>query len=91
MNSEKYVLRSFLREKIGDNNILEIFNYRTFIDKYGDKIIQICPICLNSCINPCKPGNCIHIFCLKCLSFWSDKKKVCPICRRKFTKIIKIK
>ena len=57
MNSEKYVLRSFLLEKIGDNNILEIFNYRTFIDKYGDKIIQICPICLNSCINPCKPGN----------------------------------
>ena len=91
MNSENFVLRSFLREKIYSKDVLEIFNYRTFIEKYGDKAIKICPICLNPCINPCKPGPCIHIFCSKCLGIWSNKKKVCPICRRKFTKIIKIK
>lgn len=91
MNSENYVLRSFLSEKICGNDILEIFNYRTFIEKYGDKVVKICPICLNSCIKPCKPETCIHMFCSKCLDIWSNTKKVCPICRRKFTNIIKIK
>lgn len=52
---------------------------------------KLCAICL-SAINSfqARPNACDHIYCSKCLNFWSRKKKICPLCRTRFTRIIYI-
>ncbi len=48
-----------------------------------------CPICLKNIKIPSKPDNCNHLFCKKCLEKWSNLRKQCPLCRERFTYIIK--
>ena len=47
-----------------------------------------CPIYLKAIKIPSKPDNCMHLFCRKCLEKWSNLRKQCPLCRKKFTNII---
>ena len=49
---------------------------------------DICSICLCLINNPKRSDNCQHYFCNNCLRKWSKISKKCPICRRKFKKII---
>jgi hypothetical protein len=50
-----------------------------------------CAICLNKFAKEiARPEACDHIFCSKCLIYWSKTKKICPLCRRIFNTIIEI-
>ena len=53
------------------------------------KEIFICPIYLLP-INSIKarPKSCEHLYCHKCLILWNKQKNTCPLCRKKFSKII---
>jgi len=54
-----------------------------------NNIINICPICLSPlAFKKGRPNTCYHIFCLNCIQIWSKKKKVCPLCRKSFLKLI---
>ena len=85
MNHSIYILPTFLEENININNPLNSFDMNSFIYNYQNRSNNICPICLNKCINPSKPNSCGHIFCFMCINFWAKQKKICPICRRNFS------
>ena len=59
-------------------------------DKYFNKFICICPICVSSLINPTRPNTCYHFYCYSCLFIWSKSKNSCHYCRTKFEYITKI-
>ena len=51
--------------------------------------IYKCPICYKIIVfKAFRPSNCSHLFCEKCLVTWSKTKKLCPLCRASFRKII---
>ena len=43
-----------------------------------------CPICLEK-INENKASlnDCVHVFHLNCIRKWLERKKTCPVCRKK--------
>lgn len=54
-----------------------------------DEKQNICSICLFPLSSKkARPKCCNHIFCYNCIVLWSRKKKVCPICRKKYLKLI---
>lgn len=47
-----------------------------------------CSICLEETENKCFTDECSHEFCFVCLQEWSKVKPECPLCKRKFRKIM---
>ncbi|CAD5111661.1 DgyrCDS947 [Dimorphilus gyrociliatus] len=47
-----------------------------------------CSICLGETENKCFTDECSHEFCFVCLMEWSKVKAECPLCKRKFKKIM---
>ena len=90
MNNKDNVLSGFLQININNYNVLRIINLDFFFESSNAEKVPICPICLNSCNFPSTPDNCGHIYCYRCLKSWSKNKKICPLCRRFFSKILKI-
>jgi hypothetical protein len=76
-----------------NNSYTSIFpkiNY-IIIDDLGKNTDELfCPICYKIQKNYFRPDKCNHKFCGKCLNKWSKINKICPICRIKFSNIIKI-
>ena len=87
MNRHVNILPDFLYNSHVGINVLEVIDMPTFITNLGDKIINICPICLNPCIIPSKINSCMHIYCNKCINKWLKVSNKCPLCRRNFDKI----
>lgn len=84
------ILSSFMSldpKKIDLFQVKEISSYHQNIFKF---IFSTCTICLKKIKVPCKPDNCSHIFCKRCLTKWRNINQNCPICRIGFNKIIKI-
>ena len=40
-----------------------------------------CPICQGAFVNPVITGQCMHVFCHKCLATWCNRDRKCPICK----------
>ena len=51
---------------------------------------EICAICLSKIIEPVKPDCCFHIFCKNCFQYYAQSFESCPVCRKKFNKILEI-
>ena len=50
-----------------------------------------CSICLEEELeNGCKLVDCLHTFCTKCIKKFHEKKDTCPLCKKKFNKIMLI-
>ncbi|CAF1241205.1 unnamed protein product [Rotaria sordida] len=49
-----------------------------------------CPICLDPFQLPLCDIYCRHIFCFPCIKTWLRQKQSCPVCRRYFTKFVRI-
>ncbi|CAF1049735.1 unnamed protein product [Rotaria sp. Silwood1] len=49
-----------------------------------------CSICLDPFQLPLRDIFCGHIFCLQCIKTWLKQKQSCPVCRRYFTKFVRI-
>ena len=50
---------------------------------------NICSICLNEFnIQKARPNRCNHLFCLNCLLIWNKRKRICPMCRTEYQKLI---
>ena len=49
-----------------------------------------CAICFEPFRSPFCNVNCGHTFCFQCLKTWFQQKQTCPICRRYFTKFIRM-
>ena len=61
------------------------------IDSYlGISKFIRCPICLGHVIGGKRPNNCFHVYCYYCLQKWGTVKKVCPTCRRPYSKLITV-
>ena len=90
MKSTIKLLPGFLSSKMKYEKVMEIIDMNTFIKKYISETSSICLICLHICELPCKSNRCNHIFCFTCLNAWSLNKKICPMCRRAFSRIIKL-
>ena len=58
---------------------------------FFNQLLSNCSICLNNIKYPCQISICSHIFCYKCICRWKKLNKICPICRVKFKKLIKLK
>ena len=51
-----------------------------------------CPICIEQIKFESRLENCIHKFCFECIHCWATQSKnLCPMCKQKFNKIIKMK
>lgn len=49
-----------------------------------DDIFPTCPICLTEIAKLTEKAvlnNCMHVFCVECISRWASKKRVCPLCK----------
>ena len=90
MKSTFKILPGFLSSKLKYGNVLERIDMNVFVKKYIEETGSVCSICLNICNLSCKPNRCEHIFCFVCLNAWSHNKKICPMCRRSFTRIIQL-
>lgn len=87
----------FLSPKLFHNNIIRkndrCHGFTLYYPGCSSKLLANnsidCAICLNKFSKViARPENCDHIFCSKCLMYWSSTKKVCPLCRRIFDKIV---
>ena len=58
--------------------------------KMMPKEANICCICLQNISIATSPNKCRHIFCNSCITRWSKKQKICPLCRTPFTKVMKL-
>jgi hypothetical protein len=47
-----------------------------------------CIICLDTIRSLANLNNCNHDFCKSCITEWSKKTNVCPLCKKEFKKII---
>lgn len=47
-----------------------------------------CPVCLEKLSNKALLNNCLHQFCLTCITKWSNVSKQCPLCKETFEKAI---
>ncbi|PWA58036.1 RING/U-box superfamily protein [Artemisia annua] len=67
------------------------YNHQDFINKHIIPSItknKTCSICLNHNIsNPCLIPICLHAYCTACILKWSDFKRVCPLCKAKFSSL----
>lgn len=54
------------------------------------KPLTLCPICYSYYLQSFRPNSCTHLFCRKYITKWKKTKKQCPICRSKFSYIIKV-
>ncbi|XP_017773454.1 PREDICTED: putative RING-H2 finger protein ATL50 [Nicrophorus vespilloides] len=41
-----------------------------------------CAICLNELISDVRQLPCKHIFHIKCIDSWTERNRICPICRK---------
>ncbi|KAL0038807.1 hypothetical protein WJX79_008638 [Trebouxia sp. C0005] len=49
-----------------------------------DDSLPTCPICLTEIAKLNEKAilnNCMHVFCIECISRWASKKRVCPLCK----------
>ncbi|KAL0030671.1 hypothetical protein WJX77_001587 [Trebouxia sp. C0004] len=49
-----------------------------------DGTLPTCPICLTEIAKLTEKAvlnNCMHVFCVDCISRWASKKRVCPLCK----------
>ncbi|XP_059508542.1 protein SCAF11 isoform X2 [Stegostoma tigrinum] len=53
--------------------------------------VNWCPICLNHFVDQevAVPESCCHIFCLRCILAWAEKRNCCPIDRKPFNLVYK--
>ena len=67
------------------------YNHQDFIKNYLIPSItknKTCSICLNNKIsNPSLIPICLHAYCTDCILKWSDFKRVCPLCKAKFSSL----
>ena len=89
MDYKKFVLPSFLNNNIEATNPFDKFDITFFAHIIDERFASICAICLNKSISPSRPNRCSHKFCYNCIKLWSNEKKLCPMCRRKFERIIR--
>ena len=90
MNYKTLVLPLFLKGVNNNVNVLEGFNMNSIIEKYKNENIYICPICLNKCNRKTRTNGCNHIYCNDCITKWMKISNKCPMCRRNFSRIIKV-
>ena len=86
---KNFVLPKFLDSNYFDENPFINFDIGASIKAIAELENPVCAIYLNSCICPSLPNNCKHSFCFRCLKLWAKSKRICPLCRRSFTKIIR--
>lgn len=80
------------QQEILINNLhIEISNKKNKIKIYKDliqkTIFQNCVICMDQCQDKIGYLECNHEFCFECINDWSQNKKICPICNKKFSSI----
>ena len=90
MKSPIKLLPGFLSSNMKYEKVMEIIDMNAFIKKYISETSSVLPICLHICEIPCKSNRCKHIFCFTCLNEWPLNKKICPMRRRAFSRIIKL-
>jgi Ring finger domain len=64
----------------------EVYNL-SYLKNYQEESTN-CSICLLEFEEKVFPDRCFHSFCRDCLVKWSKIKKVCPICRQQFNRIV---
>ena len=72
-----------------DKNISIFQNHNLSIYFPLTKFVR-CPICLGQVICGKRPNNCFHVYCSLCIKEWSKCKQICPTCRTKFSKLLKV-
>ena len=83
------ILPNFLAFNPHEHQVFEPIRYNIINDlNLNDK--SICPICLNTPRIYFHPNTCFHLFCKSCLTKWIEKKKICPMCRKSFSYILKL-
>ncbi len=53
-----------------------------------DSLYSQCNICLYYYLKVYYTENCKHYLCEKCLKVWTQIKKICPVCKCSFNKIL---
>ena len=86
---ENMTLPIFLNFDSNKENVFEGFDFGLAEKIISEGLHPTCAICLNKSISPCMPNSCCHTFCFRCLKYWAKMKKICPLCRKSFRKIIK--
>ena len=89
MNKKNNILPGFLLGNSMPLNVMQIITINDLIKKSIGDTKKICAICFNYCCFQSRPNVCRHSFCYNCLKIWSRQKKICPLCRRVFSNIIK--
>eukprot|EP01028_Stygiella_incarcerata_P009038 TRINITY_DN4135_c0_g1_i1.p1 TRINITY_DN4135_c0_g1~~TRINITY_DN4135_c0_g1_i1.p1 ORF type:complete len:336 (-),score=85.56 TRINITY_DN4135_c0_g1_i1:200-1138(-) len=52
---------------------------------------ESCPICFSDVIIRGQIDSCKHVFCFDCITEWSKSSSHCPICRREFRSICRLR
>ena len=89
MNSQNIIFNNYSRKDDASINPFDGFNIKYFINRSNNNNNNACAICLNICTIPCYTNSYVHIFCYNCLKIWSKTKKIYPLCRKYFSKIIR--
>ena len=82
IKEQENILNNIHDEINNKKNKLKI--YRDLIQK---TISQNCVICMDQCTEKIGYLQCNHEFCFECINNWSNNKKTCPICNKKFSNI----
>ena len=84
----KSTLPNFLSFDPHEHTVFEPISY-DIVNDLKSKDNSFCPICLYVPNIYFRPNSCFHRFCKRCLSQWSERKKICPLCRKSFIYILK--
>ena len=67
-------------------------NFNKLIKNTENKEMQLsldaeCIICCNNILELANPDGCNHDFCKDCLFEWTKQSSICPLCKKKYSKI----
>ncbi|KAJ9469377.1 PHD and RING finger domain-containing protein [Diplonema papillatum] len=58
--------------------------------KREEEEAEVCVICQDEISFPCGSLPCRHAFCYDCISQWTKRSNVCPVCKRRFSRLKKL-
>lgn len=50
-----------------------------------------CVICMETPTVRGKINSCSHLFCFECIQKWANTENTCPLCKKRFTQISKVR